>query len=164
MTAVGETPNLAARLQALAEPNTVVVSDATRSQLGQMFEWEDLGLTALKGFDKPVRVWRARRETGAASRSEAVHAGALTPLIGRDEELDALLRRWERVKTGEGWVVLLSGEAGIGKSRLLAALEEQLAAEAHASLRYFCSPHHQESSALSDRCALGTRDRLRPGR
>ena len=147
MTAVGETPNLAARLQSLAEPNTVVVSDATRSQLGQMFEWEDLGLVALKGFDTPVRAWRAHRETGAMSRSEVVniHTGALTPLIGRDEELDLLLRRWHEAKAGEGRVVLLSGEAGIGKSRLLAALEERLAAETHTSLRYFCSPHHQDS-------------------
>ncbi len=100
MTAVGDTPNLAARLQALAEPDTVVVSDATRSQLGQMFEWEDLGLVALKGFDEPVRAWRARRETGAASRSEAVHGRALAPLIGRDEELDLLLRRWQQAKAG----------------------------------------------------------------
>ena len=147
MTAVGETPNLAARLQSLAEPNTVVVSDATRSQLGQMFEWEDLGLVALKGFDTPVRTWRAHRETGAASRSEVVyiHTSALTPLIGRDEELDLLLRRWHEAKAGEGRVVLLSGEAGIGKSRLLAALEERLATETHRGLRYFCSPHHQDS-------------------
>jgi class 3 adenylate cyclase len=147
MTAVGETPNLAARLQSLAEPDTVVVSNATRSQLGQMFEWEDLGLVALKGFDTPVRAWRAHRETGAMSRSEVVniHTGVLTPLIGRDEELDLLLRRWHEAKAGEGRVVLLSGEAGIGKSRLLAALEERLAAVTHTSLRYFCSPHHEDS-------------------
>jgi class 3 adenylate cyclase len=145
MTAVGETPNLAARLQALAEPDTVVVSDATRLQLGQMFELEDLGLIALKGFDKPVRAWRARSATGAASRSETVYAAALTPLVGRDEELDLLLRRWRQAKAGEGSVMLISGEPGIGKSRLLAALEERLAAEPHTSLRYFCSPHHQDS-------------------
>jgi class 3 adenylate cyclase len=145
MTAVGETPNLAARLQALAEPDTVVVSDATRLQLGQMFELDDLGLITLKGFDKPVRAWRARSATGAASRSETVYAGALTPLVGRDEELDLLLRRWRQAKAGEGRVVLISGEPGIGKSRLLAALEERLATEPHTSLRYFCSPHHQDS-------------------
>ncbi len=145
VTAVGETPNLAARLQALAEPNTVVVSESTRMQLGQMFELEDLGLIALKGFDKPVQAWRATGETGAASRSEMIHAGAPMPLIGRDEELDLLIRRWRQAKAGEGRVVLISGEPGIGKSRLLAALEEQLVTEPHTSLRYFCSPHHQDS-------------------
>jgi predicted ATPase/class 3 adenylate cyclase len=145
VTAVGETPNLAARLQALAEPNAVVVSESTRLQLGEMFELENLGLIALKGFDQPVRAWRATRETGAASRSEMVYAGAPIPLVGRDEELDLLIRRWRQTKAGEGRVVLISGEPGIGKSRLLAALEEQLLTEPHTSLRYFCSPHHQDS-------------------
>jgi len=145
MTAVGETPNLAARMQALAAPDTVVVSDAARTRAGAMFEWEDLGLVALKGFDEPVRAWRAQRETSAASRSEAVRASALAPLVGRDEELDLLLRRWQRAKTGEGGVVLLAGEAGIGKSRLLAAFEERLGNLPHVSLRYFCSPYHQDS-------------------
>ncbi len=166
MTAVGETPNLAARLQSLAEPNTVVVSDATRALLGLMFDWDDLGLTVLKGFEKPVRVWRARRETGAPSRSEAVHvrANVLAPLIGRDEELDLLLRRWERVRTGEGWVVLLSGEAGIGKSRLLAALEERLAAESPVSLRVLLLAAPPGQPALPDRDPHGTGGRIRPGR
>jgi class 3 adenylate cyclase/tetratricopeptide (TPR) repeat protein len=145
MTAVGETPNLAARLQSLAQPNTIVVSDATRSQLGHMFDLEDLGLHALKGFETPVRPWRVLRKTAAASRSEVVYANALTPLVDREEELGLLLRRWHEAKAGEGRVVLLSGEAGIGKSRLLAALEERLAGEPHSSLHYFCSPHHQDS-------------------
>jgi predicted ATPase len=145
MTAVGQTPNLAARMQALAEPDTVVVSDATRARLGVMFDWEDLGLVTLKGFEEPVGAWRARRETGAASRSEAIHVRALTPLIGRHEELGLMAQRWQRAKAGEGSIVLLSGEAGIGKSRLLAALEEQLTHEPHACLRYFCSPYHQDS-------------------
>ena len=144
--AIGETPNLAARLQALAEPDTIVVSEATRSQLGRMFEVEALGPITLKGFHKSVNAWRVRGETGASSRSEAVYVGGLTPLVGRDEELDLLLRRWQQAKAGEGRVVLLSGEAGIGKSRLLAALEERLAGEPHVSLRYFCSPHHQDSA------------------
>jgi class 3 adenylate cyclase/predicted ATPase len=145
VTAVGETPNLAARLQALAQPDTVVVSEATRSHLGQMFELEDLGAVALKGFDRPVRVWRARGATSATSRSETVYAGTVTPLIGRDEELSLLVHRWRQSKAGEGRIVLLSGEAGIGKSRLLAALEDRLANEQRVSLRYFCSPYHQDS-------------------
>ena len=145
VTAVGETPNLAARLQALAQPDTVVVSKVTRSQLGSMFELEQLGAFTLKGFNKPVSAWRVQRDTGAASRSEIVYETRLTPLVGRNEELDLLLRRWQEAKTGEGRVVLLSGEAGIGKSRLLAELEGRLTGEQHVNLRYFCSPHHQDS-------------------
>jgi class 3 adenylate cyclase len=145
MTAVGETPNLTARLQALAQPDTIVVSDATRTQLGELFELEDLGHHTLKGFDTPVRPWRVLGKTAAVSRSEVVYASVLTPLVGRDEELALLLRRWQEAKIGHGHVVLLTGEAGIGKSRLLAALEERLAGEPHTSLRYFCSPHYQDS-------------------
>ncbi len=142
---VGETPNLAARLQAMAEPNTVVLSEATRLQLGQMFELEDLGHRPLKGFDRPVKVWRARGGPGTSSRSEAVYARALMPIVGRGEDLDLLLRWWQRAKAGDGRVVLLSGEAGIGKSRLLAAMEERLVGEPHVSLRYFCSAHHEDT-------------------
>ncbi len=145
MTAVGETPNLAARLQALAQPNTIVVSEATQAQLGHLFELQELGLHTLKGFAVPVRPWRVLRKTEAVSRSEVVYAGALTRLVGRDEELGQLLRRWHEAKASEGRVVLLSGEAGIGKSRLLAALEERLTGEPHVSQHYFCSPHHQDS-------------------
>ncbi|MEA2788282.1 MAG: hypothetical protein QOG73_688, partial [Acetobacteraceae bacterium] len=144
VTAVGETPNLAARLQALAQPDTIAVSETTRLQLGRMFELEDLGSRALKGFDEPVRAWRVRGRTKALSRSEAVYASTLTSLVGRDEELGLLLRRWHESKAGRGRVVLLSGEAGIGKSRLLAALEERLTGEPYCSLRYFCSSHHQD--------------------
>ena len=146
MTAIGETPNLAARLQALAQPDTIVVSEATRIQIGQMFELEDLGLRTLKGFDTPVRPWRVVRQTAVVSRSEGVYVSPLTQLVGRDEELDLLLRRWRESKGGEGRIVLLSGEAGIGKSRLLAALEEHLTDDPRVSLRYFCSPHHQDSA------------------
>ena len=133
MTAVGETPNLAARLQALAQSDTIVVSEATQAQLGQMFELADLGLQALKGFAVPVRAWHVLGKTGAVSRSEVVYGSAVTPLVGRDEELGVLLRRWNEAKASEGRVVLLSGEPGIGKSRLLAALEERLIGEPQAA-------------------------------
>jgi class 3 adenylate cyclase/energy-coupling factor transporter ATP-binding protein EcfA2 len=143
---VGETPNVAARLQAIAEPNTVVIAEATRKLLGNLFELRDLGSKELKGIDGPVPVFAVLRSSSVASHFEAMHAGGLTALVGRDEELDLLLRRWAKVKTGEGQVVLLSGEAGIGKSRLSAALTEALAAEPHTRLRYFCSPQHTDSA------------------
>ena len=139
---VGETPNLAARLQAIAEPNTVVIAAATRRLLGNLFELKDLGPKELKGIAGPVPVFAVLRASSVASRFEAMHAGGMTALVGREEELELLLRRWARAKTGEGQVVLLSGEAGIGKSRLSAALMEGIAAEPHARLRYFCSPQH----------------------
>jgi len=143
---VGETPNLAARLQAIAEPNTVVIADSTRKLLGNLFELKDLGPRDLKGIAGPARVWAALRASSAESRFEALHTTGLTALVGRDEEMDLLLRRWSRAKTGEGQVVLLSGEAGIGKSRLTAALLERLATEPHTRLRYFCSPQHTDSA------------------
>ena len=143
---VGETPNLAARLQGIAEPNTVVIGEGTRRLLGSLFELEDLGARDLKGIAGPVRAWAALRASSAESRFEALHASGLTALVGREEELELLLRRWSRAKTGEGQVVLLSGEAGIGKSRLTAALLERLAAEPHTRLRYFCSPQHTDSA------------------
>src|SRR5262245_4983566 len=143
---VGETPNLAARLQEIAEPNTVVICDSTRRLLGNLFELEELGLRDLKGLAKPTRAWAALRASSVASRFEALHATGLTTLVGRDEESELLLRRWLRAKSGEGQVVLLSGEAGIGKSRLTAALLESLATEPHARLRYFSSPQHTDSA------------------
>ncbi|HXP75391.1 MAG TPA: AAA family ATPase [Stellaceae bacterium] len=142
---VGETPNLAARLQALAEPNAVIIADATRRQIGALFEVHDLGPQSLKGFADPQRAWRVAGESGVESRFAAFRTGE-TPLVGREEELDLLLRRWSHAKTGEGRVVLLSAEPGIGKSRLIEALTERLAAEAPTRLRYFCSPHHQDSA------------------
>jgi predicted AAA+ superfamily ATPase len=126
---VGETPNLAARLQGIAEPNTVVVAEGTRKLLGNLFELEDLGAKDLKGIAGPLRAWAALRPSSVASRFEALHATGLTALVGREEELELLLRRSSRAKTGEGQVVLLSGEAGIGKSRLTAALLERLAGD-----------------------------------
>ena len=143
---VGETPNLAARLQAIAEPNTVVIAEATRRLLGNLFELQDLGPKELKGIAGPVRAFAVLWASSVESRFEAMHPGGLTALVGREEELELLLRRWARAKTGEGQVVLLSGEAGIGKSRLSAALMEAIAAEPHTRLRYFCSPQHTDSA------------------
>jgi len=142
---VGETPNFAARLQALAAPGALVIADSTRRQIGQLFEIEDLGLRALAGFAEPQRAWCIAGESGVLSRFEALRSEA-TPLVGRDEELDLLLRRWQQAKAGEGRVVLVSGEPGIGKSRLSAALSSRIQGEPHTRVRYFCSPHHQDSA------------------
>ena len=143
---VGETPNLAARLQGVAEPNTVVIAENTRRLLGNLFELEDLGAKQLKGIAGPTRAWAAVRPGSAEGRFEALHGSGLTALVGREEELELLMRRWSKAKSGEGQVVLLSGEAGIGKSRLTAALLERLSAEPHTRLRYFCSPQHTDSA------------------
>ncbi len=143
---VGETPNLAARLQALAEPGTVVIAPSTRLLTAGLFEYEDLGPIEIKGFAAPVVASRALRDSGAESRFEALHGRDLTPLVGRDEELALLQRRWQQAKAGEGRVVVLIGEPGIGKSRLAQAMLEEVANEPHTRLRYFCSPHHQASA------------------
>jgi class 3 adenylate cyclase/predicted ATPase len=143
---VGETPNLAARLQGIAAPNTVVIAEGTRRLLGNLFELEDLGPKDIKGISGSVQAWAAVRARAVESRFEAMHVTGLTALVGREEETELLLRRWTRAKTGEGQVVLLAGEAGIGKSRLTAALLERLAAESHTRLRYFCSPQHTDSA------------------
>jgi class 3 adenylate cyclase/predicted ATPase len=143
---IGETPNLAARLQGIAEPNSVVIAEATRRLLGNLFELRDLGTRELKGLAKPVRAWLALRESTVESRFEALHPSGLTALVGRDEETELLLRRWSRAKGGNGQVVLISGEPGIGKSRLTAALLEAVGPEPHTRLRYFCSPQHTDSA------------------
>ena len=143
---IGETPNLAARLQGIAEPNRVVIAESTRKLVGNLFELEDLGAHDLKGVEEPVRAWAALRPRSMESRFEALHASGVTELVGREEELELLLRRWSRAKSGEGQVVLLSGEAGIGKSRLTAALLERVAPEPHTRLRYFCSPQRTDSA------------------
>ena len=150
---VGETPNLAARLQGVAEPNSVAIAENTRKLVGNLFELHDLGAQDLKGIVGPVRVWAALRPSSVESRFDALHASGLTELVGRDEELELPMRRWSKAKTGEGQVVLLSGEPGIGKSRLTAAVLERLTAEPHMRLRYFCSPQHTGSS-LYPRVAL----------
>src|SRR6185369_6257013 len=136
-TVVGETPNLAARLQGIAEPNMVVIAESTRKLLGNLFDLQDLGAQDLKGMGAPVRAWGVLRPASVESRFEALHASGLTELVGREEELEILLRRWSKAKTRDGQVVLLSGEPGIGKSRLTAAFLERLASEPHTPLRYF---------------------------
>jgi class 3 adenylate cyclase len=143
---VGETPNLAARLQGVAEPNAVVIAESTRRLVGSLFELEDLGAKNLKGVEGSVRAWAALRPSSVESRFDALHASGVTELVGREEELELLLRRWSKAKTGEGQVVLISGEPGIGKSRLTAALLERIAAEPHTRLRYFCSSQHTDSA------------------
>jgi class 3 adenylate cyclase/predicted ATPase len=142
----GDTPNLAARLQALAAPDTVVIAASTRRLLGALFEYRDLGEIELKGIAEPVPAWQVLRPSAVASRFEALRGSALAPLIGREEEIDLLLRRWARAKTKDGQVVLISGEPGIGKSRITAELEGRLYAEPHIRLRYFCSPYCRDSA------------------
>jgi class 3 adenylate cyclase/predicted ATPase len=143
---VGRTPNLSARLQALAHPGQVVISNSTRRLTGGMFEYRDLGSVTLKGVADPVQAWEVLGASTVESRFEAQHQSSLTPLVDREEELELLLRRWQRAKGGEGQVVLLSGEPGIGKSRLTVALQERLQGEPHMRVRCFCSPHHTDSA------------------
>ncbi|WP_407180472.1 adenylate/guanylate cyclase domain-containing protein [Bradyrhizobium sp. STM 3562] len=143
---VGETPNLAARLQAIADQDAVVVAETTRTLLGNLFEFQDLGSRKLKGISGPVRAWAALRAGTTESRFDALHTTGLTRVVGRKEELELLLRRWSSAKMGEGQVVLLSGEAGIGKSRITVAIMEHVATEPHTRLRYFCSPQHTDSA------------------
>jgi transcriptional regulator with GAF, ATPase, and Fis domain len=135
---VGETPNLAARLQGIAEPNTVVVAESTRKLLGILFELEDLETRDFKGISGPVRAWKAVRASGVESRFEALRT-ATTPLVGREEELELLMRRWSQVKGGDDCVVLISGEPGIGKSRIAQTVSERIGGEMHTRIRYFCS-------------------------
>src|SRR5262249_5394078 len=134
-----------ARLQAMASENGVMIAEATRRLLGDLFEYRDLGTAEIKGLDGPVAVWQVLRPSTVESRFEALRPASLTLLIGRDAEMELLLRRWERAQDGEGQIVLISGEPGIGKSRLTAAFEGRLSGEAHTRLRYFCSPHHRDS-------------------
>jgi class 3 adenylate cyclase len=146
-TVVGETPNVAARLQSLAEPNTVVIAESTRKLLGNLFELHDLGAKDLKGIAGPMRAWAALRASSMESRFEAARADvALTPLVGREEEIALLLRRWHETEESEGQVVLVGGEPGIGKSRLTRALRERLEQARYTMLRYQCSPYHLNSA------------------
>lgn len=143
---VGDTPNLAARLQELAQPGSVIISEPTRRLIGGLFEVQELSASALKGFPTPVRAFRVASEGKAEGRFEALHGAGLAPLVGRTQELALVLERWERAKDSEGQVVLLTGEPGVGKSRLLRALREGLGAEEYLTLTHYCSPFHQTSA------------------
>jgi len=143
---IGETPNLAARLQALAEPGAVLICPSTRRLTGGHFDYRDVGPVALKGWAEPVPVWQVLGPSGVASRFEAMHKTKLPPLFGREEEIELLLRRWRHATQEEGRVVVLTGEPGIGKSHIALAIEERLQSEPHITLRYFCSAHHTNSA------------------
>ncbi len=156
---VGETPNLAARLQGVAEPNMVVIAEGTRKLLGNLFDLEDLGQKELKGIAGATRAFAALRAGSAESRFEALHASGLTALVGREEETELLLRRWSKAKGGEGQVVLLSGEAGIGKSRLTAALLERLCRRATYTSALFLLAAAYRQRVLSDHRPDGARCR-----
>jgi class 3 adenylate cyclase/tetratricopeptide (TPR) repeat protein len=152
---VGETPNLAARLQTLAEPGSVVIGASTRRLLGALFDYRDLGAVALKGFAEPVAAFEVLRPSAMESRFEARQERGIVPLVDREEELELLQRRWRQAQAGEGRVVLLTGEPGIGKSRIVQALQDELAKEPHVRLHYFCSPHHQDSTLYPAITQLG---------
>ena len=143
---VGETPNLAARLQALAEPHAVVIAAGTRRLVGDLFEYRDLGAIEVKGIAEPVTAGQVLRASVVASRFEALRGSALAPLVARDEEIDLLLRRWARARAGNGQVVLISGEPGLGKSRITVELAERLHGEPYIRQRCFCSPYRQDSA------------------
>lgn len=142
---IGETPNLAARLQGIAEPNTVVIADGTRQLLGRRFDLEELGPRFLKGMANAIPSWRVVGEHAAESRFEAGQAQRASGFFGREREVDLLMARWAQAQNGEGQVILLSGEAGIGKSRIVAALRQKIADEAYTRILYQCSPHHTNS-------------------
>jgi class 3 adenylate cyclase/predicted ATPase len=146
MDAVGETPNIAARLQTLAATNTVLISESTRRLVSAAFDLQDLGQQELRGVTEPVHVYRVLAAKVAASRFEAAHAGSLTPLVGRSTELSLLLDRWEKAKDGDGQVILLSGIPGVGKSRLLHELRSHIHQEPHLLLHHQCSPYHSQSA------------------
>ncbi|HET9685952.1 MAG TPA: adenylate/guanylate cyclase domain-containing protein [Pseudolabrys sp.] len=143
---IGQTPNLAARLQTLAEPGTVLICPRTRRLTGGYFDYRDLGPHALKGWAEPIVVWQVLGTSGVESRFDAMHANKLPPLFGREEEIELLLRRWQHATQEEGRVVVLTGEPGIGKSHIAFALDERLQSEPHITLRYFCSAHHTNSA------------------
>jgi hypothetical protein len=144
--AVGETPNVAARMQGLAGPDEIIITPTTRRLAGGAFDYDDLGEQDLKGIAEPLRAWRVVRESAVQDRFEARTQGGLTPLVGREAEIALLLERWAEAKDGEGQVVLLSGEPGIGKSRITQVFRELIASEPHTRLRYQCSPYYSNTA------------------
>jgi len=161
---VGRTPNLAARLQSLAQPGEVIISDSTNKLVGKLFDCIDLGPQPLKGFSEPVSAWRVVDERSIESRFEAVHARSeLSPIVGREREFESLVERWDRLCNGAGQVVLVRGEPGIGKSRISQALQERIATEPHVLLRYFCAPRFQNTALYPVIRQLEWAARLAPG-
>ena len=144
--ALGETPNIAARIQGQANPDEVVISAATYRLVEGLFACEDRGQPELKGVTTPLTLYRVVQESEAQSRFDVAVQAGLTPLVGREEELALLRRRWEQATEGEGQVVLLSGEAGIGKSRLVQELKDQVAQNSAVRIEFRCSPYHQNSA------------------
>ncbi|HTI82817.1 MAG TPA: adenylate/guanylate cyclase domain-containing protein, partial [Acetobacteraceae bacterium] len=143
LEAIGETLNRAARLQGLAEPNTVVIDEATRAQVGDLFQYTSLGAVHLRGLPAPVQAWIALGESNVQSRFEALRGAQLAPLVNRVEEFSEILQRWQDARSGRGQVVMLTGEPGIGKSRLVAEVEDRIAWDSHVSFHYYCSPHYE---------------------
>ena len=158
---IGETPNLAARLQAVAEPDTIVIAPTTKRLTGGLFEYRDLGRLELKGMALPVHAWQVLAEGSVTSRFDALRMST-TALVNREEEIELLLRRWRRAASGAGQIVLLTGEPGIGKSRLIQALRQRLDGEDHTYLSYFGSPYHQNTSLYPVIISLRTAVQLSP--
>ncbi|MEE8113714.1 MAG: adenylate/guanylate cyclase domain-containing protein, partial [Nitrososphaerales archaeon] len=154
MAIAGDTPNIAARLQGLAEPNTTVISKATHQLIEGLFICKSLGSQTLKGISQPMDVYQVLQESGVQSRFEVAVSKGLTPLVGREQEVGLLLERWDRAKEGEGQVVLLSGEAGIGKSRLVQVLKEHVEGESHTRIDSRCLPFYQNSALYPVICHL----------
>lgn len=146
LEAIGETLNRAARLQGLAEPNTVVIDEATHAQIGDLFQYTDLGAVSLRGLPDPVHAWIVQGESNVQSRFEALRGNRLVPLVNRIDEFNQLFRHWQDAKAGCGQVAMLTGEPGIGKSRLIAEAEERISWEPHASFHYYCSPHYENTA------------------
>jgi predicted ATPase len=146
LLALGETPNIAARIQGIAEPDTIVISAATFPLVAGYFDWDDLGFHTLKGVAEPQQVYRVVGESGARSRMDILRAHGLTPLVGREQEIGLLLDRWEKVQDGQGQVILLSGEGGIGKSRLVQVLKDHIAEEDHTRWECRSSPYYTNTA------------------
>ena len=156
---MGVTPNLAARLQSLAQPGSLVIADRTKKLIGNLFDCQDIGSVSVKGYGEPIQAWRVRGLGKVESRFEGLRSGD-GPLIGREEEIELLWRRWAQTKSGEGRVILLCGQPGIGKSRLVATFLDGIAGEPHARLQYFFSPYHQSSALYPVISRLGHAARL----